>query len=302
MASKYKKPPHPCYNHLMARRYPKIGIALGSGGAKGLAHIGDLKRLEYYGIPISFVAGSSIGSLIGAYYAAHPHIEKLEEFILSFDLRKGFGLFDPTLRGGLMKGNKWEQLISDLLEGATFEKLQIPLSVVATDFNTAETVVISKGDLVKAIRASISVPAIFQPITLENKLLADGGLSQPIPDEVVRKMGSDIVISVNLDHLYSPTTVAKTPSLGTIPMHAIEILRHNLALSSMQSSDIIISPKLPAVGLIGWNYLFDNQKAQQIIKAGEDAVDEMLPEIRLLIDLGTKDKTLLKKIFSFLNR
>ncbi len=280
----------------MGNMYPKIGIALGSGGAKGLAHIGVLKKLEFYGIPISFIAGSSIGSLIGAYYAAHPHIDKLEQFILNFSLRKGFGLFDPTLRGGLIKGNKIEKLISELLEDATFDNLKIPFTAIATDFNTAEPVSLSSGDLVKAVRASISVPAIFQLIAHENKLLADGGLSHPIPDEEVRKMGSNIVISVNLDQVYIPSVLIQNPSLPKIPIHSIDILRHNLALHSMQTSDIIITPRLAPMGLVGWNYFFDTQKAQEIIKAGEDAAEEALPQIRRLIEEKRGDRNVVKKL------
>src|SRR5438552_3328803 len=105
----------------MEQKSPKIGLALGSGGAKGLAHIGVLKVLERSDIDIDFIAGSSIGSLIGAYYAANPDLKRLEDLILSFNKRKGFGLFDPALRGGFIKGNKIERLISEILDGATFD-------------------------------------------------------------------------------------------------------------------------------------------------------------------------------------
>ena len=276
--------------------HPKIGIALGSGGAKGLAHIGVLKALEFHGIPISYVAGASIGALLGAYYAADPHVKKLEEFSLNFTARKGFALFDPILRGGFIKGNKIENFISEMLEEATFESLRIPYAAVATDFNTAEEVVFRKGDLVKAIRASISVPAIFQPVWYGDRLLADGGLSNPVPDRVVKDMGSDIVIAVNLDHFYIPEIAIPAPSLAKVPMHSIEILRHNLANYSITTADIVIAPKLPQVGLVGWNYFFNAEKAQEIIKAGEDAAIEALPQIQELIKQRTKKHTFRHKL------
>ena len=157
----------------------KIGLALGSGGAKGLAHIGVLKTLEANNIPIDFIAGSSIGSLIGAHYAAHKDTKKLEDIVLNFNRSKGFQLFDPTWRGGFIKGKKAEHFIEELLEGATFDKLQIPYAAVSTDMNTAGTVIFRHGDIIKAIRTSISVPAIFQPVFYQKRLLADGGLSNP---------------------------------------------------------------------------------------------------------------------------
>src|SRR3989344_6738141 len=118
-------------------KYPKIGLALGSGGAKGLAHIGVLKAFEKEDFDIDFIAGSSIGSLIGAYYASHPDLKKLEKLILSFNKRKGFALFDPALRGGLIKGNKIENFISDMLDSASFDSLRIPYAAIATDMKSA---------------------------------------------------------------------------------------------------------------------------------------------------------------------
>lgn len=290
------------YTKDMSHTHPKIGIALGSGGAKGLAHIGVLKALEFYGIPISYIAGSSIGSLIGAYYAANPKIDQLEKFILNFNARRGFMLFDPALRGGFIKGNKIEDFIAELLNHATFDSLRIPYAAVATDFNTAEEVVLSQGNLTKAIRASISVPAIFQPLWYDNRLLADGGLSNPVPDETVRAMGSDIVIAVNLDHLYTPNVIIKTPSFAQIPIHSIDILRHNLALNAIKTADVVISPKIPSVGLVGWNYFFNAEKAQELIQAGEEATKELLPQIQHLIHKKTTKKSFTQKILTFFKK
>lgn len=282
------------------KTFPKIGIALGSGGAKGLAHIGVLKVLEKHDIPIHYVAGSSIGALIGAYYAAFPQAEKLEELIRSFDNRKGFKLFDPAFRGGgLIKGNKVEKVITEMLEEATFDTLKIPYAAVTTDFNTAEEVIIREGDLVKAVRASISVPTVFQPILYSQKLLADGGLSSPVPVDVVKKMGSDIVIGVDLYGDYFPKTADKIPPLKETPWRSINILRHNLTLKSLQTADVIISVKAPSVGLIGWNYFFNNEKAQSLIKAGEDAALEALPHLLYLISKKRRDQKGVQKVFSF---
>lgn len=280
------------------RGFPKIGLALGSGGAKGLTHIGVIKTFEKHNIPIDFIAGTSIGAVIGAYYAANPNSQKLEELAFSFSQRKGFSLFDPTFRGGLIKGLKIEMIIDELLEGASFENLKIPCAIVATDFNTAEDVVITKGDIVKAVRASISVPGFFQPVLYENRLLADGGLSEPVPNEVVRNMGADIVIAVNLDNAKMDSSTIDIPSLSTIPMRSINILRHHLALESTKTADIVVTPNVYQVGLIGWNYFFDQTKIKALIQEGEEAAMQVLSQLQNLIK--AKQDRGWRKYFSFL--
>jgi NTE family protein len=274
----------------MNQKNPKIGLALGSGGAKGLAHIGVIKALQEAGIEISFIAGTSIGSLIGAYYAAYPSLEKLEELVLSFNRRKGYGLFDPILKGGIIKGIKVEKFIEDMLEGATYESLRIPFAAVATDMKSAEEVIITEGNLVKAIRASISVPPVFTPVNYDKKLLADGGLSDPVPVEVVRKMGADLVIAVNVESGYFYEPVEKIPALAGIPMHSVNILRHNITLQSLKTADVVISPSTPNTGLVGWKYFFDKKKAEAMIKAGESAAEKVLPEIEELIRKKSQKK------------
>lgn len=285
------------------RRNPKIGLALGSGGAKGLAHIGVIKALQEEGIEISFVAGTSIGSLIGAYYAAYPSLEKLEQLILSLNKRRGYGLFDPILKGGIIKGVKIEKFIEDMLDGATFESLRIPYAAIATDMKSAEEVIITDGNLVKAIRASISVPPVFTPINYMKRFLADGGLSDPVPVEAVRKMGADIVIAVNVESGYFFEPVEKMPRLAGIPMHSVNILRHNITLHSLKTADVIISPSTPNTGLVGWKYFFDKKKAQAMIKAGESAGKKAIPEIWELVNkMDTKQESKLRKLFSFLRK
>lgn len=270
------------YNkHMSKNHYPKIGIALGSGGAKGLAHIGVLKSLEKHGIPVDYIAASSVGSIIGSLYARYRDITKIEDIVLNFDQKKGLALFDFTVIGGIVKGEKTEHFISEILEGAHFHDLKIPVAVVATDFNTAEPVIFTKGNLSKAIRASISVPAFYQPVFYLNKLLADGGLSNPVPVTIASEMGADITIAVNLDHVYGENPTTTLPSLVQIPMHAINILRHNLAQQAIQTADIIITPQNKLnIGLVGWKNIFDKESARQIIKEGEVETDKVIPEIK----------------------
>lgn len=280
--------------------FPKIGIALGSGGAKGIAHIGVLKSLERHNIPINYIAGSSIGSVIGAHYALYQDCQKLEELVLSLTRKKGLELFDFTIKGGIIKGDKTELFISEILNNSQFNDLKIPFAAVATDFTSAEEMIFISGNLTKAIRASIAVPAVYQPIFYLNKLLADGGLSNPVPVTIAQSMGADITIAVNLDKIFVENQLVSLPALIRVPMHAITILRHNLAQNAISKADIIITPQNKYnVGIIGWNNFFNKEKALQIIKEGEKATDKMIPQIEEQIILYQKKHSKVQKFISF---
>ena len=285
------------------KNIPKIGLALGSGGARGLAHIGVLKSLEKHHIPVDIIAGSSIGSFFGAYYARHQSSKKLEDMIMKFSRKSLMELLDLTVKGGIVKGLKTEKFIEDILEVTQFQDLKIPFAAVATDFNTAESVIYTNGNLIKAVRASISVPTFYQPIIYKKRLLADGGLSDPIPVDVAKSLGADITIGVNLDEVYTDNILTAIPSLSKTPRHAINILQHNLALHSAKTADLIISPQNSFnIGFLGWNYIFDNKKAQEIILTGEKATDEAIPAIKELIANYQKQQSPIRKLFTFFTR
>jgi NTE family protein len=286
------------YNKAMAKKNtPTIGLALGSGGAKGLAHIGVLKSLEKHNIPIDLIAGSSIGSFIGAHYARHQSSEELEKVINSFTRKNLLGLLDLTVKGGIVKGVKTEKFIADMLKVTQFQDLKIPFAAIATDLNTAESVVFTQGDLTKIIRASTSIPAFYQPIVYKERLLADGGLSDPIPVDVARKMGADIVVAVNLDQVYGERLLTAIPALSKMPRHAINILQHNLALHSVKTADVIITPQnTNNIGFMGWSYIFDTNKAGGIIEEGERATDEAIPQIRELIEAYKRSRSPLQRV------
>lgn len=283
----------------MANNYPKIGLALGSGAAKGLAHIGVLKSLEKHSIPIDYIAASSIGAIMGAHYSRFRDIQRLEEAVMKFNRKKGIELFDFTIVGGLIKGNKTEGFLSELLENASFQDLSIPMSIVATDFNSAEQIIFNKGNLIKAIRASIAVPAIYQPIHYLDKLLADGGLSNPVPVSVVSSMGADITIAVNLDQIFIEEYDTNLPLITRMPLQAMDILRHNIALEAMKTADIIITPQNRLrIGILGLKNIFNNEKARQIIAEGEAATDKMIPEIKRQIQDYQDKHSQLNRILS----
>jgi NTE family protein len=257
---------------------PKIGLALGSGGPKGLSHIGIIKVLEENNIPIDFIAGSSIGSVIGGFYAATKDIKKIEEIALSNNWRQTLSLFfDPSLRQGFVSGRKIRNFIENIIGKINFKDLKIPLSVVTTDIKTGEAVVIDKGEVALAIRASSSIPLIFKPAKLNNRLLVDGGLSLPVPVSVVKKMGADLVVAVNLDADYFANNEDRSFGFYKVANSSIKLLRYHLASLNVKDADIVINPK---IGKVGWNKFIDSKS---VILAGEEAIQLSMLQLKKLI-------------------
>jgi NTE family protein len=187
---------------------PKLGLALGSGAARGLAHIGVLKVLEEAKIPIDIITGTSIGALIGAMYAAGVPVAQMEEVALTIDWRKMARLLDPVLpTSGLTDSKKLVAFISELLPAREFEELQQTLAVTATDINTGEAIIIKQGDLLEALQASLAFPGIFSPVRFGQRFLVDGGLCNPIPTNVARNLGAEKIIGV----CTIPSIVKQTP-------------------------------------------------------------------------------------------
>jgi NTE family protein len=178
----------------------KIGLALGSGSARGLSHIGVIRALEDAGIKIDFVSGTSIGALIGSVYASNK-LDSLEKVYRDFDRKKIAYLFDVVFpKSGLIDGNKVEKFVREYVHAENIEDLIIPFQAIAADINTGEEVTLDKGDVIKAVRASISVPGIFTPVRKNARVLVDGGLVNPVPVSTARAMGANFVIAVDLNH------------------------------------------------------------------------------------------------------
>lgn len=179
---------------------PKIGLALGSGSARGLAHLGVVRAIEDAGIEVDFIAGASMGALIGAIYAAGK-LDELEATFLAFDWKKTVSFLDVILpKSGLLDGAKVSELVRAHIHADTIETLPRSFAAVTTDIISGEEVVIQSGDVIEAVRASISVPGIFTPVRNNGRILVDGGLTNPVPVSVARAMGADFVIAVDLNH------------------------------------------------------------------------------------------------------
>jgi NTE family protein len=257
----------------------KVGLALGSGGVRGLAHIGVLKALVKNDIPIDFIAGSSIGSWVGAHYALLKDISKLEEITTGKKQEKIFSFAEISFTGGLIKGEKLEKLLNEWLHYANFDNLKIPLKIVATDLVTGEEMVFSEGSVALAVRASMAVPGFFKPVKIGDKILVDGGVLNPVPDGIVKKMGADIVISVNLDNYEDKKTSEREyNSFKEVASRSLEIMRQYLAKDSMRDSDFIIQPPLKEYS--SWLDYFTKDKGAEIVAIGEKETEKIIPELK----------------------
>lgn len=276
----------------------KIGLALGGGGARGLAHIGVLKVFAREGIPIDVVAGTSMGGIIGAALAAGASISDMETEALKVRRRREqIKLVDPKLSGsGLLKGSRVYQYLSSLLgEELIFADLNLPLAMVAVDFNTGREVILKEGNVVDAIRATISVPGIFAPFVRDKQLLVDGGVLNNVPVDVARELGAQTVIAVDVlpnfpqDRPEEP--LAATPvNIPGVTQSLVEIMHVQMIMISEMTelklkttpSDVLIRPASPSrIGLFA-----GFEHAEEAIAAGEAAAEEALPKIRELLSVA----------------
>lgn len=274
---------------------PKIGLALSGGGARGLAHIGVLKVLEKAGIPVDLLSGTSIGGLIAAIFAAGFPSADIEARALEITRpRTMVKLIDLSpARRGLLEGNRVKTFITDLIgEEAAFEDLQIPLSLMAVDLLTAQEIVLTQGALLPAVMATMSVPGIFRPVPLGEYQLIDGGVLNNVPTDLVRKMGADIVIAVDVQtdpHLF-PSQL-KLPHKSIFPVSFPETFLdfYNAEIIMISAithfrldqarPDVLIRPPIPS----DVNIFIDFHRAAEIISYGERAARLEISRIKQLI-------------------
>ncbi len=205
----------------------KIALALSGGGALGLAHIGALKALEERGLKPDYLAGTSAGSIIGAFYACGLSVAEIEKIALSIDRKKTFQLLSPTLpRGGLMDAREFIAFMEEIVgEDTRIEDLKLPFIAVAVDFRNGNTLYIERGRLVDAVRASIAIPGVFKPLEANGTLLVDGGLRENLPLSALRNFKYDTLIGVNvlktpqlkLEGIYTPISVKRDETKDTEP-------------------------------------------------------------------------------------
>jgi NTE family protein len=249
---------------------PSIGVALGGGFARGIAHIGVLKVLEEEGIPVRIIAGTSVGALIGACYCSGLTLAEMHD--LAHNTRFTSFARWTLSRCGFASTDRMIAFLTRTLKCKTFEELRIPLGVTATDFNSGEGVVFHSGSVIDPVRASCAYPGMFLPVQIRGRYLVDGMLSHPVPARPLREMGADRVIAVHLKGTWSHSGA---------PRHLLEVIGQSFAIAQdamssiwRSAADVVIEPDVAG-------YAYDDfKRADDLIRVGEAAMRAALPEVR----------------------
>jgi NTE family protein len=251
-------------------RTPAIGLALGGGFARGIAHVGVLKVLEEEGIPVRMVAGTSVGALIGAAYCSGVTVDELTA--MAHNVRFTTFARWTLSRCGFASNDRMISFLTRFLKVKTFEDLRIPLGVTATDFNTGEGVVFHSGSMIDPVRASCAYPGMFLPVQIRGRYLVDGMLSHPVPTRPVREMGADRVLAIHLKGTWAN---------GGPPRHLFDVIGQSFAIAQdamsalwRQAADLVIEPDVA-----GFAY-DDFKRADELIRVGEVAMRQALPGVR----------------------
>lgn len=299
---------------MSAKRRLRLGLALGSGSARGWAHVGVIRALERAGIRPDLVCGTSIGALVGAAYVA-GEIDGFEKWLLDLGVKEVLALLDVRLLGGMIKGERLMKFIRRKFVDRPIEELPMPFGAVATDLNTGTEVWLRQGSTMEAVRASIALPALFTPAVHEGRVLVDGALVNPVPVSLARAMGADLVIAVDLSsdvlgrrlreerEAEAPAAEVsewrrklqerlgtlmpareeedepKLPSILEVVATSINVMQVRVTRSRMAGDppDAIIAPRLAHLGLL------DFHRAKDAIEAGERAVEAALPSLNALL-------------------
>lgn len=274
-------------------RRSSLGLALSGGGARGLAHIGVLKVLDREGIPVDCLAGTSMGGVIAAGYAAGMSPAELEaEAMTTTRLRRMLSLADPGLNdAGLMHGQRLQAYFEDHLDRRTFADLDLPLALVAVDLNARREFVLREGSVALALRATTSLPGLFAPVELDGQRLVDGGLLNNLPVNAARSLGAEVVVAVDVgtdpdgdsggwvgEYRGLPAGVSQTLNiLDETARLMVGVARESRL--QQYPPDVLVRPHIPA----GVNVLFGYSKVIELITTGERAAEMALPEIRKIL-------------------
>jgi NTE family protein len=261
-----------------SRNYPRIILALGGGGARGFAHIGVLQVLQEAGIKLAGIVGTSMGAMIGSTFAAETDLYFLGRLVESFSWEELIDLRFPRL--GLVDGVKVQHLIDLLTKGKQFTDLGLPFWAVATELMSGTEIIFKEGPLAPAIRASISIPGVFQPVELPNKqVLVDGAVVAGVPVEVARRMAGDFFVAVNVgfDH-----TQHQVRNMFDVISKVMDIMGNRLDALQLQLADLVITPQLGNIGTLHF------QRAKECVAVGRIAAERALPDLERLIAGGRR--------------
>jgi NTE family protein len=256
-------------------RLPRLGLALGGGFARGVAHTGVLRVLEQEGIPIHCIAGTSVGGLIAAAYASGAPVEAIKQRACTTTFRD-FARWHLS-RYGLASNDRLERYLYEFCGKRRIEELKTPLAISATDLMTGEPVYFTTGETGRALRASCAYPGLFEPVEIGGRVLVDGFVSAPVPVDAARELGAEIIIAV---YLGMGVQKEKPRHMGEILWRAFSIMQNNSLCNLPERCDVLIQPE---VSPFAWD---DFRSGEELAAAGEAATRAALPEIRALLVPG----------------
>jgi NTE family protein len=256
---------------ITTKRLPKIGLALGGGAARGFAHVGVIQVLEEAGIKPDLVVGTSAGSLVAAIYASGKTGAQLQTVAETMEEAALTDWTLPFLSRGMLRGEALARYVSGQVGGKTIESFPMPLGIVATDLHSGRGVLFQTGDTATAVRASSSVPAVFQPVKIGTREYVDGGLVSPVPVRYARQMGAELVIAVDIS-----AAPESNPALGTmdILLQTFAIMSRSINIFELKEADVTLRPALAGVSSA------DFASKRRSIEAGRAAMLAALPQLR----------------------
>jgi NTE family protein len=263
---------------------PKIALVLGGGAARGFAHVGVIRALEQEKIPIDIIVGTSVGSLIGAIYASDLNSFELEwtAFSLGKDDVFDYALMSAFTGMGPVKGDKLEEFVKKKVPVANIENLKLPYAAVATDLNRGTRVVLDRGSVARAVRASSAIPGVFNPVDHQGKLLVDGGVVDNIPISVARAKGADIVIAVDISENVANFNIT---NLVDVVLQSVNIMFSENVGYRKKDADVLITPKVGNVAML------DFTQKKRCMQAGIEATQRAVPDIKKKMEEWGKKKT-----------
>lgn len=248
---------------------PIVALVLGSGGSRGYAHIGVIEVLEQAGISPNFIVGTSAGSLVGALYAQGKSAAELRDIALQM---KATDVRDIRLdKKGFFDGQKIEDYVNGLVENTPLQQLKIPMYVVATELQHGKQVVFNYGNTGQAVRASVSIPSMFIPAKIAGVEYVDGGLVSPVPVNIARELGADLIIAVDI--LAQPQHTETDHVWGLFNQN-INIMQQRLAQQELQYADVVIQPDIRAKA-----HIFDVSSREKMMHAGQIAAQQQLTQL-----------------------
>ena len=269
-----------------SNKKPIIALVLGSGGARGYAHIGVIETLEQHGIKPDLIVGTSAGSIVGSIYASGKSADQLRKIAL--DMKVGDVRDFKIGLKGFFDGRKVEDYVNKQVGQIPLEKMKIPMYVVATELKNGEKTIFNHGNTGQAVRASVSIPSMFILTMFQGKEYVDGGLVSPVPVKIAKELGADVVIAVDI--LAQPSNTETTNVWGLFNQN-INIMQNKLAEEELKEADIVIQPDLREKA-----HIFDVKGRQDTIQAGVEAANLRMHDLDVVIASKTKiDNVLLLK-------